>query len=172
MNENEMDAISKDLKDNSFAKVVGDRLRTLRKRKRLSLQAVEEQSGGTLRAAVVGSYERGDRTVSVLRLAELAEFYGVPVDSLVRRDRDDSHASSPNDGGKVVLDLNALHAAPPEAEQLVNFVAGVQHKRNDFGSEVLTIRGNDVWMVSTVYGISPAELREKMQAWGVIAERE
>ena len=31
----------------------------------------------------MGSYERGDRAVTVQRLAELADFYGVPVGALL-----------------------------------------------------------------------------------------
>ncbi|NED98184.1 transcriptional regulator [Phytoactinopolyspora alkaliphila] len=156
-----------DSNDNDFQKIVGERLRKVRKRKRLSLQAVEEKSGGALRAAVIGSYERGDRAATVRKLAEIADFYGVPVDSLVSS-RDHVPSSDANDDGKVVLDLDALRAAPDEAKHLVKFVAGVQEKRGDFGGSVLTIRGNDVWMVSSVYGWSPTELREKMASWGVI----
>lgn len=160
-----------DPSDKDFAKVVGERLRKLRRRKQMSLQAVEERSGGSLRAAVVGSYERGDRAASVRRLAELANFYGVPVDSLVST-RENDASSSLEDDGKVVIDLDALRNAPHEAEHLVNFVSGVQQKRNDFGGTVLTIRSNDVWMVSSVYGWSAAKLREKMASWGVIAAHE
>ncbi|WP_166356394.1 transcriptional regulator [Phytoactinopolyspora limicola] len=157
--------------DTDFAKVVGERLRKVRRRKQMSLQAVEEKSGGALRAAVVGSYERGDRAASVRRLAELADFYGVPVDSLVSTKERPQSAFEDDEDGKVVLDLNALRSAPKEAEHLVNFVIGVQQKRNDFGGNVLTIRSNDIWMVSSVYGWTPGELRSKMAAWGVIADQ-
>ncbi|AYY14098.1 transcriptional regulator [Actinobacteria bacterium YIM 96077] len=157
--------------DKDFAKVVGARLRTLRQRKRLSLKAVEQNSGGTLRAAVVGSYERGDRAASVRRLAELADFYDVPVDWLVS-DKNNTEPPPPGVESKLVLDLVALRNAPPEAEQLINFVYGVQKKRDDFGSEVLTIRANDVWVMSSVYGLTPSELREKMINWGVLVQRD
>ena len=49
----------------------------------LSLHGVEEKSEGRWKAVVVGSYERGDRAVTVAKLAELAEFYGVPVAELL-----------------------------------------------------------------------------------------
>lgn len=158
-----------DPNDKDFTKVVGERLRNLRHRKRLSLKAVEEKSGGTLRAAVVGSYERGDRAASVRRLAELADFYDVPVDWLVS-EKANTEPPSRGEEAKVVLDLRALREAPEEAEILVNFVTGVQRKRNDFGGDILTIRANDVWMVSSIYGITPAELRKKMASWGVISQ--
>ena len=44
---------------------------------------VEATSEGRWKAVVVGSYERGDRAVTVQRLAELAEFYGVPLVELL-----------------------------------------------------------------------------------------
>lgn len=151
--------------EHDFAKVVGARLRALRKRRRLSLQAVEEQSGGHLRAVVVGSYERGDRAASVRRLAELADFYGVPVDALVS---DGGGGRGASKEGKVVLDLEALRSAPPEAEKLVKFVSSIQHRRGDFGSRVLTIRAEDIRLAALLYEISPGELRDKLITWGVL----
>lgn len=49
----------------------------------MSLAEVESSSDGSINAVVLGSYERGDRTVSVIRLGELAEFYGVLAEDLV-----------------------------------------------------------------------------------------
>ena len=53
--------------------------------KDLSLHGVEEKSDNRWKAVVVGSYERGDRAVTVQKLAELADFYGVPVSELLAR---------------------------------------------------------------------------------------
>src|SRR3954452_18408278 len=66
-----------------YAKALGTRLRAIRMQQHLSLHGVERKSGGKWKAVVVGSYERGDRAVSVQRLAELADFYGVPVNDLL-----------------------------------------------------------------------------------------
>jgi hypothetical protein len=49
----------------------------------MSLADVESASHGSINAVVLGSYERGDRTVSVIRLEELAQFYGVYAEDLV-----------------------------------------------------------------------------------------
>ena len=62
-----------------YVQVLGARLRDVRQREGLSLQRVEQRSGGRWKAVVVGSYERGDRAVTVQKLAELARFYGVPM---------------------------------------------------------------------------------------------
>jgi len=66
-----------------YAKALGSRLRAIRTQQGLSLHGVEQKSQGRWKAVVVGSYERGDRAVTVQRLAELAHFYGVPVHELL-----------------------------------------------------------------------------------------
>src|ERR1700712_5719512 len=69
--------------DREYARALGTRLRAVRSQQRLSLHGVERKSAGKWKAVVVGSYERGDRAVSVARLAELAEVYGVPISELL-----------------------------------------------------------------------------------------
>src|SRR5262249_60241187 len=78
----------------------------------LSLHGVERKSGGRWKAVVVGSYERGDRAVSVQRLAELAEFYGVPVGELLPKEH--PQVTSGPGLSKIVLNLQRLHSLPPE----------------------------------------------------------
>ena len=65
-----------------YSRALGARLRAIRNQQGLSLQGVEDKSHGRWKAVVVGSYERGDRAVTVQRLSELAVFYGVPVSEL------------------------------------------------------------------------------------------
>jgi transcriptional regulator with XRE-family HTH domain len=62
---------------------LGRRLRALRLERGMSLLDVERISDGELKGVVVGSYERGDRNVSITRLCEIAEFYGVEIADLV-----------------------------------------------------------------------------------------
>ena len=54
-------------------------LRVIRKSKGLSLNKVELLSNGVHKAVVVGSYERGSRSISVDKLIKLAILYDVPV---------------------------------------------------------------------------------------------
>jgi transcriptional regulator with XRE-family HTH domain len=65
-----------------YALALGARLRAIRVQQGLSLHGVEDKSQGRWKAVVVGSYERGDRAVTALRLSELAAFYRVPVSEL------------------------------------------------------------------------------------------
>src|SRR6266498_5798174 len=66
-----------------YAKALGGKLRGIRQQQGLSLHGVEQKSKGRWKAVVVGSYERGDRAVTVQKLAELADFYGVPIRELL-----------------------------------------------------------------------------------------
>ena len=71
--------------DSEYGRRVGERLRAIRRQKRLSLQDVESESSQEFKASVLGAYERGERAISVPRLQRLAEFYQVPVDQLLPR---------------------------------------------------------------------------------------
>jgi len=66
-----------------YAQRLGARLRATRTAQALSLDGVEQKSGGQWKAVVVGSWERGDRSPTVEKLAGVAEFYGVAIASLI-----------------------------------------------------------------------------------------
>lgn len=62
---------------------VGERLRRVRAAAGLSLAQAADKAGGDFPAVVLGSYERGDRNISVARLVRLCGLYGVsPADVL------------------------------------------------------------------------------------------
>src|SRR5882757_7829505 len=87
--------------DSAYGERVGQRLRAIRRQKRLSLQAVEAASNQEFKASVLGAYERGERAISVPRLQRLARFYNVPVDQLLPRDL----GADPAWGGTDDIDL-------------------------------------------------------------------
>jgi transcriptional regulator with XRE-family HTH domain len=58
---------------------VQNNLRKVRKSKGLTLAQVEALSNGVHKSVVVGSYERGSRSISVDKLIALAEFYEVSI---------------------------------------------------------------------------------------------
>ena len=74
------------LEQSPFSRMVGERLRSIRSQKNMSLSEVEIQSHEEFRASVLGAYERGERAISVPRLERLAKFYGVTIDQLLPRD--------------------------------------------------------------------------------------
>jgi len=150
-----------------YASALGARLRSIRVQQGLSLHAVERKSNGRWKAVVVGSYERGSRAVTVQRLAELAEFYGVPVAELLPGGTD---ASDPAEAaGRVVLDLERLAAISPErAAPLTRYVASIARQRGDYNGRVLTVRQDDLRTLAIMYDQTPRRLAAELIELGVL----
>jgi transcriptional regulator with XRE-family HTH domain len=149
-----------------YAKALGARLRSIRQQQGLSLHGVEQKSKGRWKAVVVGSYERGDRAVTVQRLAELAAFYGVPVAELLPGGSPGGAVEPPP---KLVIDLEALQHAPTDkAGPLLRYAAAIQSQRGDYNGKVLSIRQEDLRSLAVIYDKSPTELTEELISWGVL----
>ena len=149
-----------------YAKTLGARLRAIRTQQGLSLHGVEEKSRGRWKAVVVGSYERGDRSVTVQKLADLAEFYGVPVSELLPGDvLPTLIAPSP----KLVIDLERMAQLPKDqAGPLARYVATIQSQRGDYNGRVLSIRQEDLRALAIIYDCSPSQLTDQLVQWGVL----
>jgi len=96
-----------DVAASPYSRKVGERLRAIRRQKRLSLQEVEATSEEEFKASVLGAYERGERAISVPRLERLARFYSVPVDQLLPREEVVSAADGMA-SRKLAIDLQKL----------------------------------------------------------------
>src|SRR2546421_12266681 len=100
--------------NSDYAARVGERLRSIRLQKGLSLHDVEEASTKEFKASVLGAYERGERSISVPRLQRLAQFYSVPVDRLLPQPDSEVIALEPTrdaDRGNRIA-LTTLGSAP------------------------------------------------------------
>ena len=149
-----------------YARALGARLRAIRTQQGLSLHGVEEKSQGRWKAVVVGSYERGDRAVTVHKLAELADFYGVPVSELLPSGSPSGAAEPPP---RLVLDLEALQSLPSEkAGPLARYAATIQSQRGDYNGRVLSVRQDDLRTLAVIYDESPSALTEQLIGWGVL----
>jgi transcriptional regulator with XRE-family HTH domain len=67
-----------------FAERAGSVLRQARRSRGLTLHAVADLSGGSLRPSTIAGYEHGARAISLERFANLCALYGVPADQLLR----------------------------------------------------------------------------------------
>jgi len=155
--------------DHEFARAVGRRLRAVRAQQRLSLYGVERKSGGRWKAVVVGSYERGDRAVTVARLAELAEFYGVPIGELLPQGDEPAGARGGETSG-LVLDLQQLlNLRTDDVAPLIRYARSIQRQRGDYGNRVLSIRGEDLRVLALMYDSSVDQLIDRLLRWGAVA---
>jgi transcriptional regulator with XRE-family HTH domain len=153
----------------SYTREVGDRLRRVRVDRGLSLQDVERSSGGRWKAAVVGSYERGDRNISATRLLELAEFYEVSPGDILPGD--DASARQTGNGSALVLDLERLEALGDRWAGLRRYCESIQLQRGDFNRRVLSVRGEDVRALAVIHESSPDELVAELRELGVLQDR-
>ncbi len=158
--------MDQDLHESGYSRRVGQRLRAIRRQKRLSLQEVEASSTEEFKASVLGAYERGERAISVPRLQRLARFYNVPVDQLLPDDGPDfglgdqpevsTELSPMRTGGAmpVTIDLTRLEAlSGPEADMLNRYLTMIQVQRQDFNGRVLTVRREDLRAIACILGV-------------------
>ncbi len=148
----------------SYSRDVGERLRQVRVDRGWSLQEVERASGGRWKAAVIGSYERGDRNISATRLLELAEFYGVrPADVLPGES-----APQRGFGTTIVLDLRRLEALGSRYAPLRRYLETIQIQRGDFNRRVLSVRSEDLRALAVIHESTPEALVDELRREGVL----
>jgi len=150
-----------------YTRALGNRLREIRTQQGLSLHGVEAKSDGRWKAVVVGSYERGDRAITVQRLAELAKFYGVPVSEMLPDTLPGGNLLEPLP--RLVFDLERLADLPAERTgPLTRYAATIQSQRGDYNGKVLSIRTEDLRSLAVIYDESPTQFTERLIAWGVL----
>ena len=150
-----------------YAKALGAKLRGIRQQQGLSLHGVEQKSIGRWKAVVVGSYERGDRAVTVQKLAELAEFYGIPVGELLPEGRLSSGSEAAT---KITINLERLRELPADqVGPLARYAATIQTQRGDYNGKVLSIRIEDLRSLAIIYDLNPGELTDLLIGWGVLS---
>ncbi len=161
----------------SYAKAVGERLRTLRHQQGLSLLAVEATSGREFKASVLGAYERGERIISVLRLQRLAEIYGVTVDKLLPRRVALTPSEEPDSLGMVDeeperrpvrIDLSRLkEIAAPERDVIRRYVGMIQAQRNQFEARLVAIRDEDLRALARFFELDEKDMKDRLAELGL-----
>lgn len=151
----------------TYTHEVGERLRRVRIDRGLSLQDVERRSEGRWKAAVVGSYERGDRNITATRLLELAEFYGVAPGDVLPGESPLRHS---DDATGIVIDLERLDALGDRWRALRRYCESIQVQRGDFNRRVLSVRGDDLRALAVISDLGPADLLEQLRELGVLQE--
>lgn len=164
--------------DDGYGRRVGERLRTIRRQKGLSLQDVEAGSAQEFKASVLGAYERGERAISVPRLHRLAAFYNVPADQLLPRDDADPRVvdltEQPGSAatGSVTLDLARLRELDvPGADLLMRYLSMIQVQRQDFNGRMLTIRRDDLRAIACILDTTVDAAVGRLEALGLCMAR-
>jgi transcriptional regulator with XRE-family HTH domain len=160
-----MHTMEDDLASSPYSRKVGERLRAIRRQKRLSLQEVESTSTEEFKASVLGAYERGERAISVPRLERLARFYSVPVDQLLPREEPVGPLDGAPETPKLAIDLQklvVLHGTP--FEMLMRFLRMIQVQRQDFNGKVITVRGDDTRAIAAMLDVPVDHVGNRLAA--------
>lgn len=136
---------------------IGESLRNIRRQKGLTLRDVESESSGRWKAVVVGSYERGDRALTLKRAVGLAKFYEVPLDELLGLQK-----LSRSKAVGLTFKLSAFRAKERTLPAVfVRYFKEICRKRSDWNGEILSIRASDVMALSIILDMS----EERLHSW-------
>lgn len=159
--------------DSDYARLIGNCLRAIRRQRGWSLRDVEVASDAEFSASALGTYERGERSLSVERLHRLATLYRVPVDRLLPRTPGDA---APEDGDglappdEVIIDLTVLeaHGDEPGLDTLRRYVAVIQGERHDWNGRLLSMRRGDLRLLARLTGTNLEHTRHHLDALGLL----
>ena len=122
---------------------ISHRIRKIRKDRGWTLSDIERISRGKFKAIVLGSYERGDRALSLKRAIDLAAIYSVPLHYLLAEPEIEANGKRK----ALILDLRRVRADSGKDEKthsLINFLAWISNQRNDWNGEVMSLRDGDL----------------------------
>ena len=147
---------------------VSERLRSIRRAQSLSLNDVEIASNGAIKAVVLGSYERGSRSLSVKRAIQIAHFYGVPVSTLFGA----SLALEIGAKSRVIIDTRRLRAMTEvetardeiALQMVLRYISHIQSSREDWNGEVISLRERDIEHVAICLGYTPTTLIDWLES--------
>jgi len=139
---------------------VAQRIRTLRKARGWTLHDVQAHSSGSIKAVVMGSYERGTRALSLARSIEIAELFGIPIANLLG-DFSRTEATNPE---TLTIDQRRLgELAESDPDQKIKtlqlFISAIAARRSDWNGEVMTLRASDFDTLTLLFALSLHELK-------------
>jgi transcriptional regulator with XRE-family HTH domain len=153
----------------AYARLVGERLRSIRLQKNMSLGDVEQKSNQEFKASVLGAYERGERAVSVSRLERLARVYDVGVEQLLPRDPQRVEPGTVAPQGKLRIDVAKLSQMQgPQFSMLEKFLRMIQIQRQDFNGKVITVRAHDIRAIAVMLDVSVDEVPARLTSLGLV----
>jgi len=148
--------------DHHFRVSLGELLKNARQARALTLRQASAKIDGRFSPAALGSYERGQRAISVLRLITLAELYGVDAGDLMIQARSRSLrqlAGTTSADTAVVLTITAT-TMPAEARRTPLGRYLILH-----GAQSVDLTAEQIRSLALLHRISPDEFIRWVTGW-------
>ncbi len=131
------------------------RIRHIRESRHLTLTQAAKLSKGQVSAIALGSYERGDRSVSAQKLITIANLYEVPISELFESPR----SFMPEE--RISIDLRKiLMTSNPVAQKITEVLRNIARMRGDWNGEVISLRAQDISNFQVFTGLSADEIKQ------------
>jgi len=138
------------------------RMRHIRESRHLTLVEAASLSKGRISAIALGSYERGDRSVSAQQLITIAEIYQIPVTDLF------AEPIAYMSENRVSFDIRKLLTTDdPAARKIAGVIRNVAKMRGDWNGEVLSLRSQDINSFMLFTGLDVGEINATLRMYGV-----
>ena len=140
---------------------VSKRLRAIRKSRGWTLHDIESRSDGSIKAVVMGSYERGTRAISLARALELANLFAIPISELLCEPdlRSYENPSFRRFDQRRIAKL-LLEGDDERLGKVNNFLVAIAQRRGDWNGEILSLRSTDLDTLTLILEMSQAQLTE------------
>ncbi|GDX15856.1 transcriptional regulator [Actinomycetes bacterium] len=136
----------------SNAESLGHILREIRLSRKWSLKDFEIASKGLIKDVVLGSYERGSRSISVSKLQIISATYDIPISAFFAKDKSDRPAVNDK---RVIIDLRKVQKEMQNSKSdvcvvLDQFTQSIINLRRDWNGEILSLRSSDIIFLSMI----------------------
>ena len=136
-------------------------MRQIRESRNLTLSQAAKLSKGNVTAIALGSYERGDRSVSAQKLIAIANLYEVPISELFAAPQ----KFMPEE--RISIDIRRiLLTSDPVAKKVTEVIRNIARMRGDWNGEVISLRAQDVNNLLVFTGLTDKEIQNVISTYG------
>jgi transcriptional regulator with XRE-family HTH domain len=138
------------------------RMRLLRESRQLTLVQAARLSKGEISAIALGSYERGDRSVSAHKLIAIAALYQVPISELFETTKKYLGEE------RISIDVRKiLTTSNPAAQKIIEVLRNIARMRGDWNGEVISLRAHDINNLEVFTGLSSTHIAQVIAEYGI-----
>jgi len=142
------------------------RMRLIRESRHLTLIQAAKLSNGEVTAITLGSYERGDRSVSARKLIVIAQLYEVPISELFEAPKKYMIEE------RISIDVRKiLTASDPSAVKITSVIRNIARMRGDWNGEVISLRGQDINNFEVFTGLTSEEIAEVLHKYNFLRSK-